>query len=149
MNAALRAPALVAGATFQMWLGPNQLEAVAAFRRARQAGMSLARALVIGQCASFRDCWTFRAKLARLLGVSVRTVQRAVSEAKSLGLLKVFRAKPHEKAPEVGKVIACGWSHRLTVGWGKAGAAVTEAIEQARLRYIARSAVVATGRRSS
>ena len=139
LNAAARAPALDAGATFQMWLGPNQPEAVAAFRRARRAGMSLARALVVGQIASFRDCWAFRSKLARLLGVSVRTIQRAISEAKSLGLLKVFRAKPNEKAPELGKVIACGWSHRLTVGWGKAGAAVTEAIEAARLRFIARS----------
>jgi hypothetical protein len=132
-----------------MWLGPNQPEAVAAFRRARRAGMSLARALVVGQIASFRDCWAFRSKLARLLGVSVRTIQRAISEAKSLGLLKVFRAKPNEKAPELGRVIPCGWSHRLTVGWGKAGAAVTEAIEAARLRFIARSAVAVTAARSS
>ena len=131
-----------------MWLGPSQLEAVAAFRRARRAGMSLARALVVGQIASFRDCWAFRRKLARLLGVSVRTIQRAISEAKSLGLLRVFRAKPNEKAPELGKVVPCGWSHRLTVRWGKAGAAVTEAIEAARLRFIARS-VVATAARSS
>jgi len=132
-----------------MWLGGNSVEAVAAFRRARAAGMSLPRALVVGQIASFRDCWAFRRTLARVLGVSVRTVQRAISEAKSLGLVNVWRSKKNERAPELGKVLPCGWSHKVAVGLGKAGRALEQAIDAARLRFVARAAVAVTVARSS
>lgn len=143
MNAAL-ASAPVAG-VLSLWLGTDSpREAVAAFRRARSAGMSSVRALVVGQIGSFRDCWAFRSKLARAVGCSVRTVQRAITQAKSLGLIGVARAKPHEKPPGCSHPVECGFSHRWTIGWGKTGEAVKAAVAAARLRFVARSSVAAT-----
>lgn len=100
--------------------------------------MSPTRALVVGQIASFRDCWQFRRSLARVVGASVRTVQRAISEAKSLGLIGVARAKKNEIPSGRKGPLDCGWSHRWTIGWGKAGEAVGRAVAAARLRFISR-----------
>jgi hypothetical protein len=123
-----------------LWLGPSPNEARAAYGRARESGMSALRALVVGNIASHRDCWAFRAKLAQKVGCSVRTVQRAITQATSLGLIGVARAKPNEKPPGVGHVVPCGWSHRWTVGWGRAGAAVKRAVDAARARFTLRRA---------
>lgn len=124
-----------------MWLGPDPLEASAAYGRARRAGMSATRALVVGQIASFRDCWAFRARLARIVGASVRTVQRAISEAKSLGLIGVARAKQGETAPGLERAVPCGWSHRWTIGRGLALGAVQKAIEAARTKFLRRTSL--------
>jgi hypothetical protein len=113
--------------------------------------MTPARALVVGQIGSFQDCWQFRKSLARIVGTSVRTVQRAISEAKAKGLVGVARAKKGEIPPksgrngEPGRPLPCGWSHRWTIGWGQAGAAVQRAIEHARLRFIARASISPKG----
>lgn len=100
--------------------------------------MTALRALVVGNIASHRDCWAFRKKLARQVGCSVRTVQRAITEAASLGLIGVARAKRGERPPGLEQEIPCGWSHRWAIGWGKAGAAVKQAISAARARWIVR-----------
>lgn len=124
-----------------LWLGPVQSEAKAAYIRARAVGLTSLRALVVGNIASFRDCWAFRSKLARQVGCSVRTVQRAITQARAEGLLGVARAKRGECPPSWPKPVECGWSHRWTVGWGKAGAAVKQAVEAARARFMVRAAV--------
>jgi DNA-binding transcriptional MocR family regulator len=80
----------------------------------------------------------FRSKLARHLGISVRTVQRALTQAESAGLIGKARAKQGEKPPNMHQAIPCGWSHRWTIGWGQAGEAVKRAVEVARARFIVR-----------
>lgn len=128
-------------AVTSLWLGPVPSEAIAMHHRARREGMSLTRALVVGNIASHRDCWAFRKKLAEKVGCSVRTVQRAITQAASLGLIGVARAKRNEKPPGLDHDVPCGWSHRWTVGWGKAGAAVKAAVDAARARWMIRRAV--------
>jgi hypothetical protein len=105
--------------------------------------MSPLRAFVIGEIGSFRDCWEFRKKIAKVVGCSVRTVQRAITQGKSLGLVGVARAKKTEIPPGAARPVECGWSHRWTIGWGKVGRVVDEAIAQARARWITRSVVAA------
>ena len=121
-----------------LWLGPFVAEARGAYLRARQAGMSAIRALVLGNIASFREGWMFRKNLALQVGCSVRTAQRAITQAKELGLLGVARAKPKEIPPGLDGPLPFGWSHRWTIGWGQAGAAIKKAIELARLKFTLR-----------
>lgn len=130
-----------AAVTSGLWLGPVHSEAKAAFVRARAVGLTSLRALVVGNVASFKDCWAFRSKIARQVGCSVRTVQRALTQAREEGLIGVARAKKGECPPNWKKPVECGWSHRWTVGWGKAGAAIKQAVEAARARWIVRHAV--------
>ena len=124
-----------------MWLGPVHSEARAGFERARNAGLSPMRALVIGTVASFKECWMFRRNLAKHVGCSVRTVQRALTQAKAEGLLGTARAKKTEVPPnwQHGPV-TCGWSHRWIIGWGKAGEAVGEAVAAAKARWMVKVA---------
>jgi hypothetical protein len=99
------------------------------------------RALVIGTVASFKECWTFRRNIARRVGCSVRTVQRALTQAREEGLIGVARAKKTEVPPnwEHGPV-TCGWSHRWVIGWGKAGQAVADAVHAAKARWLVKHA---------
>jgi len=94
------------------------------------------RALVIGSVASFKECWAFRRKLAAKVGCSVRTVQRALTQARSEGLIGLARAKKDEVPPgwQHGPV-TCGWSHRWVMGWGKAGEAARDAVHAAKARW--------------
>lgn len=126
-----------------LWLGPVHSEARAAYHRARDTGLSPLRSLVVGSIASFKECWAFRTKLAAHVGCSVRTVQRAITQAKSEGLIGVARAKKGEKPPNWDREVPCGWSHRWVIGWGRAGEAVKQAVDAARARWIIRSAMVA------
>jgi hypothetical protein len=130
-----------AAVTPGLWLGAYVNEARAAYERARAVGLTSTRALVIGTIASFKDCWAFRAKIAAKVGCSVRTVQRAITQAREEGLIGVARAKRGECPPNWAKPVECGWSHRWTVGWGKAGEAVKLAIENARARWLVKHAV--------
>jgi hypothetical protein len=125
-------------------MGPHVSEASAAFRRGRVAGMTATRALVVGHIASHRDCWAFRRRIAERIGCSVRTVQRAITQALSLGLVGVARAKKTEVPPGLDRPVECGWSHRWTIGWGRAGAAVKHAIETARAKWMVRVAARTT-----
>lgn len=129
----------------KLWLGPWVHEAVAAYHRARAAGLSVMRALAIGNVASFKDGWAFRSTLAGRVGCSVRTVGRALEQAKREGLVGVARAKKGERpvGPNGEKLapLHCGWSHRWTIGWGRAGAAVKLAIDTAKAKFMARASV--------
>ena len=102
--------------------------------------MSPARALAFGQIASFRDGWVFRSTIAKKIGASVRTVGRAIRQAKDLGLLGTARAKKTEIPPGLDKPLPCGWSHRWIVGWGQAGKAVAQLVNAARAKRIAKLA---------
>jgi hypothetical protein len=102
--------------------------------------MSAGRALVLGTIASFKQCWMFRRKIAEHTGLSVRTVQRAITQGRELGLMGTARAKPNEVPPGLDKPVVCGWSHRWVVGWGLAVARAKEAVERARLRRLAKLA---------
>jgi hypothetical protein len=123
-----------------LWLGPVHTEARAAYTRARGRGLTPLRSLIVGTVASFKDCWAFRSKIAAFVGCSVRTVQRALTQARSEGLIGVARGKKNECPPNWKSPVACGWSHRWTVGWGKAGAAVRDAVDAARARWLVRHA---------
>lgn len=120
--------------------GPNPHEARSAYIRARRAGMNSLRALVVSFCASFKDCWAFRRKIAEIIGCSVRTVQRALTQAQDLGLLRCARAKKGEAPPGAKRPIDCGFSHRWIMGWGEAGKnaakRIAAAIERARMRRV-------------
>lgn len=153
------AAACVAAPPRPMWPGPYPHEATSAFQRAQDAGLSAVRSLVMGVIASHKDGWIFRKTIARKLGCSVRTVQRAITQAKSQGLLNTWRAKKNETPAAIiekeckqcgaragvkceHKVLTCGWSHRLTVGWGLAqGKAILDAVAAARAKWTLRSAV--------
>ena len=125
-----------------LWLGPVHSEARSAFQRARQAGLSPMRALVIGSVASFKECWAFRRKLAAQVGCSIRTVQRALTQAREEGLIGVARAKKTDVPPNWKHgPIACGWSHRWVIGWGKAGQAVADAVHAAKARWLVKHAL--------
>lgn len=113
------------------------------FHRSRRAGMSIARATVAAFVASFKDCWAFRRQISRVLGVSVRTVQRALTQGQDLGLLRTARAKQGEVPTGARGPIDCGFSHRWTIGWGvagkRAGEKIQTLIEHARMRRVVRA----------
>lgn len=112
------------------------------FHRSRQAGMSIARSTVAAFVASFKDCWAFRRQISRVLGVSVRTVQRALTQGQDLGLLRTARAKQGEIPTGARGPIDCGFSHRWTIGWGiagkRAGEKIRTLIERAQMRRVLR-----------
>jgi DNA-binding Lrp family transcriptional regulator len=76
----------------------------------------------------------FQRQIAQKVGCSLRTVQRALKQARELGLIICHRSKPNEKAPGLGKVVECGWSHRWAVGWGEAVEAARVAVNVARAK---------------
>lgn len=127
-----------------LWIGPFAAEARAAFARARERGASANRAMTLGQIASYKDGWIPRKTIARRIGCSIRTVQRGITQGKELGLLGTARAKKDEIPPGLEAPLPCGWSHRWTIGWGKAGAAVNAAVDAARARWMVRQAARAT-----
>jgi hypothetical protein len=75
-------------------------------------GLSYARSCVVGQIASFKDGWAFRSSLAGAVGVCVRTVQRAITQAREAGMMRTARSKPREKPPGLQGPLPCGFSHR-------------------------------------
>ena len=123
------------------WPGPCPHEAWAMFRRAREAGMSSARAHALGCIASYKEGWIFRSTIEDHIGASVRTVQRGITQAKNLGLIGVARAKKGEIPPGAKQAPRCGWSHRWVNGWGEAYQRAKEIVEKCRLARIAKKLV--------
>jgi hypothetical protein len=117
------------------WIGPLHVQADDAFRRARVAGLSYARACVVGQIASFKDGWVFRSRLADAVGVCVRTVQRGITQARELGMMRTARSKPRERPPGAGGPLVCGFSHRWILAPAQAAAAAASHLA----RKVARS----------
>lgn len=123
------------------YLGPDHLEARHAEQRAREAGLSVVRAKVVGNVASTKDLWAFRSSIAKQVGCSIRTVARALKQAVEEGLIRVHRGKRDEVPPAAKAPIPCGWSHRWFVARGLAVAAAVAAIAAAKLAAVARQAV--------
>jgi hypothetical protein len=119
------------------YIGKDHLEARYAEQRARVAGLSTLRARVVGQIASFTDGWVFRETIAKFLDCSVRTVQRAITQAREEGLLNTARAKKKEVPPGRAEPLPCGWSHRWIIGRGLAAAALLAAVTAAKLARLA------------
>lgn len=78
--------------------------------------------------------------------VSVRTVQRAISQAKDLGLIEVHRCKKDEVPPGLSHPLPCGWSHRWATSRGMGNQRAREAIAAARVRAAMRKSVPPTVR---
>lgn len=140
------APALPARLP-RAWVGGDHNEARLQERRAREAGLSVARARVVGHIGSMEDCWAFQSTIADLTGVSVRTVQRATRQAKAAGLIRVHRAKKREHPPGLSHPLPCGWSHRWATSRGMGNARAREAIAAARARATLRKAIPPMARR--
>jgi len=121
------------------YLGPNFHEGRHAQQRAREAGLSSARAEVIGNIASQPDLFAFRETIAEQVGCSVRTVARALKQGVEEGLIRVHLCKKGEKTP-TGRKLNCRWSHRWFVGRGLAAAAAVAAIAAAKLARVTRAA---------
>lgn len=122
------------------WPGKWTAEARALYIRAREAGMSVARAVALGCIGSFRQAWIFRKSIAKHCGISVRTVQRAITQGKEFGLIGVARAKKDEIPPGLDHPLPCGWSHRWVIGWGQAAAAVKQQVADCRLARMVKAA---------
>lgn len=123
------------------WPGRCVDEAWAMYRRAREAGMSTTRSLALGCIASFKQGWIFRSTIAEHIGASIRTIQRAITQGKNLGLIGVARAKKGEIPPGVTHAPRCGWSHRWVNGWGEAYQRAKAIVEKCRLARIAKKLV--------
>jgi hypothetical protein len=104
--------------------------------------MTQLRAEVIAHIASFRDGWIFRRRLAELVQASVRTVQRAITQARSEGVIGVARAKKTEIPPGARhkQPLPCGWSHRWLIGRDLAGKALAAAVAKAKFAAMLRRA---------
>jgi hypothetical protein len=124
----------------KLWLGPFVREAEKAYQRARDEGVAVKRALTEGVIASFRDCWAPRKTIAQHLGISVRTVQRGITQARTEGRIGVARLKTNEVPPGAKGPLTCGGSHRWTIGWGKGNDDVKREVERARLLQLYRAA---------
>jgi hypothetical protein len=128
------------------YLGSDWGTARFAEARARDAGLSALRAQVVGNISSFRDGWVFRKRLAERVKCSVRTVQRAITQARDEGLLGVARAKEKSEVPPgADGPIPCGWSHRWTIGRELAGEQLREAIARAKLARLIRKGFGTSG----
>jgi hypothetical protein len=81
--------------------------------------MSWKRAYIIACAASQgKVCWAFQSTLAKYTGYSVRTVQRAFSQAKRLGLIVSRRLRRGEQPDGANGPITCGGALRRFVSWG-------------------------------
>jgi hypothetical protein len=126
----------------QLWHGPDVAEAAAAYARALTAGFSELRARIFGSIASWRDCWTLQATLAKFHRCSVRTVQRAASNSREHGFLRCAWSKPGEVPPGAKEAVPFKWCHRWIPGRGLAGPARQAAINKARAdRIIGKAAL--------
>lgn len=99
--------------------GPFRSEAFAIHAHCLAQGMSPKRAYAIACAASIgRVCWTFQSSLAKFTSYSVRTIQRAMRQARRLGVLISRRLRRGEQPPGARKPISCGGALRRFIGWG-------------------------------
>lgn len=97
--------------------GVHRREAYRLFRYALEQGMSWLRARVLASAASLGPTyWGFQRTTAEFIGCSLRTVQRAIDEAKRLGLLTSRRSRRGELTPS-GKYLKCGFALRTFTTW--------------------------------
>jgi hypothetical protein len=102
--------------------GPFRSEALRILEHCKAAGMSWKRAYAIACLASEAEngiCWKFQSKVARFTGYSIRTIQRAVRQAKGMGVLVSRRLRRGERPPGARQPITCGGALRRFIAWGK------------------------------
>jgi len=124
-----------------MWVGNQEYEARAAYGRAREMGLTVTRSMVVGVIGSFQykgvhDGWIYRRKIAEKLNCSIRTVQRAISDAIRCGLMVVFPNKPGEMPIGAKTKPQNRWSHRMVIGFGKATEVARSMVQAARARWL-------------
>lgn len=87
------------------------------FERCRELGMNKLRAEIVGHVGSFpKTCWAYASSIARRVGCSVRTVQRAIAQAKALGLIRTTSGKKDTTPPDAKEPSRFGYSIREIVG---------------------------------
>jgi hypothetical protein len=99
--------------------GVHRREALAVFRFALYERMSWKRAHALAIAASYgENCWAFQKRIAEWAKCSVRTVQRAMNEAKTLGIIRSRRSRRGE-IPQNGRgPLKCGFAMRTFTAWG-------------------------------
>jgi hypothetical protein len=99
--------------------GVHRREALFVFRFALGQGMSWKRARVLACAASYGEkFWGFQRGLAEFVQCSVRTVQRAMDEAKTLGIIYSRRSRQGEIPPGMARPFKCGFAMRTFSAWG-------------------------------
>lgn len=117
--------------------GPHRGEAERIQRYCVDQGMSWKRAYAVACMASIGPItWMFQASVAKYLNISVRTVQRAVRQAKSLGVLVSRRLRRNEQPQGARSPISCGGALRRFVGWGVTQARALARYARYRMRWL-------------
>lgn len=99
--------------------GVHRREAYFVFRFALQEQMSWKRAHALAVAASYgAKSWVFQSNIAKWANCSVRTVQRAINEAKTLGILWSRRSRQGEIPPNGRGPLKCGCAIRTFSAWG-------------------------------
>lgn len=99
--------------------GVHRREALSIFRFALDQGMTWKRAHALAAAASYGEKWYgFQKTVAEWAKCCVRTVQRAVDEAKTLGILHSRRAKKGEILHGMRGYPKCGYAIRTFTAWG-------------------------------
>jgi len=99
--------------------GVHRREALSIFRFALLQGMSWKRCHALAAAASYgAKWWGFQETVAQWAKCSVRTVQRAMNEAKTLGIICSRRARKGEIQPGQRGYPKCGYAIRTFTAWG-------------------------------
>ena len=107
-------------------------------------GMSWKRAWCVACFASIGGVtWMFQATVSKFTGISRRTVQRAVRQAKSLGVLVSRRLRRGELPQGARKPITCGGALRRFVAWGQPQSRAAARYAQYAVRWLWRLEAVA------
>ncbi len=117
------------------WAGGDWREALRMLEACVRAGMTPGRALSIAHVASRRDNYERARKLARRAGVALRTFQRAIAQAKSLGFIQTFMGGKTERPPGAKEPHVIRWCHRITVGRGLPPEERVPVVQRARLTW--------------
>lgn len=94
-------------------------EADRVFRFCEEHGFSAKRAYALACFASFGEqTWTFQSTLSTYTGFCVRTIQRAVRQAKKFGVLITKRIPRGARPQGAEKHLDCGAAWKRFVSWG-------------------------------
>lgn len=124
--------------------GRNRPEAERIQRYLVEQGMSWKRAWAVACMASIgATTWIFQRSVAKFCGICVRTVQRAVRQAKSWGVLVSRRLRRGERPDGARSPITCGGAMRRFVAWGQPKARQLALWAKYRIRWFHRLEAIA------
>lgn len=102
--------------------GPFQSEAKKAYALAVAEGWRGKGPTVYAELVSHgKNPWLFQSSIARVVGCTVRTVQRWLRRMRDEGLLQCWRGKKNEVPPKANGPISCGFSNRAVTAWNAIG----------------------------